>query len=137
MGANDILNNVTNLKVTKQKLYDEYKNMYDKLTSLVAKISSINQNVKIIYVGQYFPYPHSKALLKFDYINALDMYINRLEINNKNLTKVIISQEVFENRKVFLPNKRNIHLSQEGYNFVYEKVLEAFIKNLRVEYGYK
>lgn len=137
VGANDILNNVTNLKVTKQKLYDEYKNMYDKLTSLVAKISSINQNVKIIYVGQYFPYPHSKALLKFDYINALDMYINRLEINNKNLTKVIISQEVFENRKVFLPNKRNIHLSQEGYNFVYEKVLEAFIKNLRVEYGYK
>ncbi len=136
VGANDILNNVTNLKVTKQKLYDEYKNMYDKLMDLVAKISKINQNVKIIYVGQYFPYPHSKALLKFDYIKALDMYINRLEINNMNLTKVIISQEVFEHRKVFLPNKRNIHLSQEGYHFVYEKVLKAFIKNVRAEYGY-
>lgn len=137
IGSNDIFNNINSIKVDKDMIYDAYEIMYQKLIVLIEKINKINKYIKIIYIGQYFPYPHSKTLLKFDYIKALDLYINRLEIKFKNFNKVIISKEIFDNKDTFLPNKRDIHLSSEGYQFVYTKVLEVFIKKLRIEHGYK
>lgn len=137
IGSNDILNSVTNIKVDKNMIYKAYEAMYQKLIQLIEKINEINPNIKIIYITQYFPYPYSKALLKFNYINALEIYVNRIEIKFKNFYKIDTSKQVFENKEVFLPNKRNIHLSDEGYQFVYSKVLEVFIKTLRNNYGYK
>lgn len=134
---NDNKINFNALNENKEHLYRIFEEMYQKSIKLIDKINEINPNVRIIYLGQYFPYPHSKSLTKYNLINTLDIYLEKLEIKFPNVKKVIISKHVFNNKDTFLPNKRNIHLSSEGYEYLYEQVMKTFIKMMRKSNGYK
>lgn len=151
-GANDILKAVSvlikqslvNDSDQKFKLNDDIESLYcifemvyQNSIKLIDKINEINPDVQIIYLGQYFPYAHSKSLIKYNLINILDTYLKKLELKYSNVNKVIISKQVDNNKDAFLPNKRNIHLSNLGYEYLYEQVMQTFIKLLRKNNGYK
>lgn len=137
IGANDIINSLNHFKITKEEIFEVFEKMYNDTVQLIEKINGINENVKIIYIGQYFPFPHSKALIKYNLLNTLDLYANKLAIKFNNLDKIIISEDVLKNKDTFLPNKRNFHLSDEGYQYIADRVIKDIQKDLKEKNGVK
>jgi len=126
IGANDILQLVKKGKVEIDDIYLSFEEMYQKTDSLIKEIIKINKNIKIILIGLYFPYPHSRVLSKFNNMKVLDLYYQKLENKYKNLRCPSIFREIEEYKDSYLPSRRNIHLSDVGYSFVVLKVIEAF-----------
>lgn len=137
IGSNDILNGIVRFNVTKEEIYEVFDKIYHDTVKLIEKINSLNKKVKIFYVGQYFPYPHSKALAKYNLLNTLNLYVNKLAIKFDNVEKIIISDDIFNNKDIYLPNKRNIHLSDEGYEYLANRLIKIFQKELKIKNGYK
>ncbi|MDF9867157.1 1-acyl-sn-glycerol-3-phosphate acyltransferase [Bacilli bacterium PM5-3] len=127
IGANDILKIVQKkIKIDKDNIYQEFSSVYLKITTLLELIFSINVNVKIILLGLYFPYPHSKSLSKFNDMKALDLFYQKLSNKFKNVSCPSIYQEIEDNKEQYLPNRNNFHLSSEGYDFLSNEVIKSF-----------
>ena len=126
IGANDILQIVKKGKVTKNDIYDGFKELYERTASLIKIIKELNPKLKIILIGLYFPYPHSKVLQKFNKMKVLDLYYHKLEVKNKGIKSLLISQQIEENRDNYMPSKRNIHLSKEGYDYIADEIIKNF-----------
>ncbi|MEG0283601.1 MAG: 1-acylglycerol-3-phosphate O-acyltransferase [Erysipelotrichales bacterium] len=124
-GANDILEVVSNYKIKKEDQLKSFLEMKEKLRILFNKIRSINPNIKIIFFGQYFPYPHIKSLLKYNYIDILDKYLKELD-NNKDIFYISLNAAVLENKESFLLDRKNIHLSNEGYIYMNRLLSKLF-----------
>jgi lysophospholipase L1-like esterase len=130
-GANDILASIKKVGLTSEDIYDSFTSLYDKTRRLIAKIKAINSNIIIIFIGLYFPYPHSKVLKKFDHMKELDLHYEKLVKKYKNLYMVSVYQEILDNKDKYMPSKRNIHLNEEGYEMIFNKIVKL-VQSIKV-----
>ena len=126
IGANDLLKIIKKGKINNQYLYKEVKVIYQKTDQLLNLIKKINPQLKIFLVGLYFPYPHSPVLQKLNKITILDSYYRKLEHKHDNLKCLIISKVIEEHKHSFIPHKRNIHLSDKGYEYIANEIIKNF-----------
>ncbi|MDR1782013.1 MAG: 1-acylglycerol-3-phosphate O-acyltransferase [Bacilli bacterium] len=123
IGANDILKIVKKGKITKEDLLNEYHIVFNKTKKIIEKIIVINNNIKIILMGLYFPYPHSKVFQIFNDMDLLNNYYKNIASTYKQVSFINVADEIFNNKDSFLPSKRNIHLSDKGYEYLTKKVI--------------
>ena len=122
-GANDLLEVGYEAKGEKAKLEKEYYQVASKIMKSIELIKLINSKVKIIYIGIYYPYPHIKALAQFDTIKDFDQIL-KTKLEKSNVIYLSIYNEIKENKKTFLLNKRNIHLSDDGYKYLNDEIIK-------------
>lgn len=128
VGANDILQSIGKLKPEIKDLYDSFDHTVANNEKLINCLIKLNPSVKIFFFGLYFPFPHSKAISKYDKIEVLDCQLNKMFSKYNNVSFINVSFDIAKNKEIFLPNKRNIHLSDEGYHYFYERLIATFQK---------
>lgn len=124
-GSNDMLKLSESKKVEVKKVIEQCNETYRSILALINYLRKINKDIHIIIFGFYFPYPHSKALTKYNKMPVFDKKLKRIK-NKKNVSYISVYKQVEFNKDIFLPNKRNIHFSELGYEFYKNELVKEF-----------
>lgn len=115
-GANDILEAARLRKVNIKKVVEYVKQGSDNNKLLIKEIKAINPECKIVFFGLYFPFPHSEQFKKYDITPLVDKYNSSINAPRKGIYYISTYKEIALSPNLYLPNRRNIHLSLDGYN---------------------
>lgn len=124
------INNFTSL--SKSELIDAIDDTIPKIEETIELIKRYNRKADIILLGFYNPIPILYTL-KPKIIDGVFTYGNK-EITKMASREKIYSVQFYEEFKnsssKYLPNKLNIHPSEEGYKVMADKVIEVINKNI-------
>ncbi|MEK4387556.1 S-layer homology domain-containing protein [Solibacillus sp. FSL W7-1464] len=138
VGANDLLKNVDRSEsgefsfdtsaVIKsiQEVAVNYKKIFD-------NIYKINPEVDIIVMGLYNPFPYVEDA---EIQKQLNMLVTTLNNSMKNIVEsnggvfTEVAAQIATDAKIYLPNPKNIHLSEAGYQVVADAMMKDYLNAL-------
>ncbi len=107
---------------------DIIKGFHINLSNILQEIDELNknENIKVYVMGYYNPIPNSPELLPL--LNSLNQTIEMAASQNGDIfvpTKKLIEKH----EQTYLPNSKNINLSEEGYQIVAKEFWKAIMRN--------
>lgn len=127
IGANDILKKIKIDPVNQTVSFDQaevqqtFAEIQQNLVKIITAVKTINPNVKLYIMGYYNPYPHLPAEHQ-PALNQLLASLNSMieQIAIKSISTYVPTADVIAKNIAFLPNPKDIHLSEDGYKAVSE-----------------
>lgn len=132
VGANDVLSHlergengefIFNIEQVVSAIQEMGKN----LNEVLLNIRQLNEDAQVFVMGYYNPYPTEKNYaLQFNYlVSEMDKAVDKIAASHK-MHFVKVSHILASDSTTYLPNPKNIHPSEEGY----EAIAEEFYKKL-------
>ena len=131
IGANDILahlkrNDDGTFTFDIATVLASINSVSDNIKTILTNIKQLNEDVIIVVMGYYNPFPTETSMaFELNYlVSELDKKIGAV-VNEKDGLFVEVRSEIADNAAKYLPNPKNIHLSEEGYKAVGTKMYNA------------
>jgi 1-acyl-sn-glycerol-3-phosphate acyltransferase len=122
IATNDIIDIIKDGK-DNTKIKDKYDLTLINIDRIINRIRTLNKKASLALIGPYFPYLHLSRLAYFDMSDYLNKELLKLENKYKGLHFICINDEFRANKDEYLPNKRNVHPSADGYQYIFERVI--------------
>ncbi len=129
VGANDLLKYLSKDETGVPKIdivgvQAGIKTVATNYAAILKEIKLLNQNAEIFIMGYYNPYPYLEG-----YQTELSYAVSTLDATVGQLAKasgahfIPVANVIASDYKTYLPNPKNIHLSEEGYEAVRDEFL--------------
>ncbi|MEH7126199.1 GDSL-type esterase/lipase family protein [Bacillus sp. JJ1773] len=127
VGANDILKKIKidpvnqNVSFDQEEVKQTFAEIQQNLVKITTAVKSLNPDVKLYIMGYYNPYPHLPAEHQpalNQLLTALNSMIEQIAIQS--VSTYVPTADVIAKNIAFLPNPKDIHLSEDGYKAVSE-----------------
>lgn len=138
VGANDVLKYLTKDETGAPKIdfvgvQAGIKSIAANYSAILQELKGLNPHVEIFIMGYYNPYPYLDG-----YQTELSNVVATLDSTVQQLAKasgahfIPVADRVASDYKTYLPNPKNIHLSEEGYKAVSEEFLTPVLDYIRL-----
>ncbi|ARD48233.1 hypothetical protein SporoP33_08330 [Sporosarcina sp. P33] len=136
IGANDVLPNITfddsgAPQFNPQELQASMMKTGMNTQKILAKIYALNPDVKVYVMGYYNPFPYVKPQHQ-PLVNQLVLTLNdtiKKGLTGTSAVFVETAKQIAENPQVYIPNPKNIHLSEAGYQVVADLFHKSLVEN--------
>ncbi len=138
-GANDLLQHLevsdTGVSLDPAKVPAVMEQVKKNTRAILKEIKQQNSRAKVYVMGYYNSFPYIPKEQQEQLLPVLDSLNNVIEAEAKRAHAKFIptADAIDEDFRTYLPNPKNIHLSEEGY----QVVAEEFWKEMKKEFSYR